>query len=541
MMKILIVDDDLISIILFEKMLQDLDVEFIRAMSGEEALEKIKEEDISLALIDVHMPGMDGYQTVHKIRQIPGYKSLPVIFFSAIYSENYYAIKGLETGAVDFLTKPVIPQILKQKVKIFLELEREKKERLSLIQKLEKANKELKKEIEFRKMAENQLLEAKNKAEQSEKLKTAFLANMSHEIRTPMNAIIGFVDLLLENDNPPEQQKKYLQIIKSNSMNLLTLINDIIDLAKIESDQMEIERKPVKINLLLNELHIFFKNELVRRNKNQIELKSKFAFNNPQFTISTDPIRLKQIMNNLLDNAIKYTNRGFIEFGYKLSDDKKYIRFYVKDTGCGIPEDKFKLIFERFVQIGQRKDSINGTGLGLSISKKLVELLGGKIHVESEVNKGSIFYFDLPYQEHPINTLEEKVEKESMKKPDFSGKKVLIVEDVESNYLLLEAALKRTKAKIEHASSGEDAVQKVKENDDFDIVLMDIRLIGMDGIEATRQIKKIRPELPVIAQTAYAFAHDNKKITEAGVDDLLVKPIKAKQFYAVLSRYLLKD
>ena len=348
--KILLTDDKIENIIALEKLLSPFNVEIIRALSGNEALAKTLEHEFALALIDVQMPGMDGYKTVRLLRQVNVTRYLPVIFVSAIYSESQYLIEGIEAGAVDFITKPIIPRILQGKVKIFLELYEQK----NLLQQ----------EIETRKKSERNLLlaekslrEAKLKAENADKMKSIFLANMSHELRTPMNSIIGFASLLKSEDLDSEKKLKYISYINNAGESLLSLINDVIDFAKIEADQLKINIELVKVNEVMDELFDVYKEELVRKGKSEIKL----SLNRPKYEkepiIETDSYRFRQIISNLLMNALKFTVKGDIEMGYHF-DNSGFITFFVKDTGIGISPDNINLIFERFVQVD---DNPNGT------------------------------------------------------------------------------------------------------------------------------------------------------------------------------------
>ncbi len=391
------------------------------------------------------------------------------------------------------------------------------------------------KDITERKKYEQQLKQAKVKAEESDHLKSAFLANMSHEIRTPMNAIIGFADLLSQHGITDSEKEEYVKIIKESSANLLELIDDIIDLSKIEVEKVKIEKTDFEIKQIMLDLFQKFNKqkpdciELIYDNNNKDE----------QIHINTDPYRFKQIMNNLLDNALKFTESGFINFGFELKE--RFIQFYVKDTGIGIPKDKQEIIFERFRKIEDNSNKFyRGTGLGLTISKKLCQLLGGDMWLESEKEKGATFYFSLPLSVKKIHIHDksDNVENIEVEKLDWKKYKLLIVEDEDLNYLFLKKLLETTQIEIFWAKTGYQAIDFVKENKKLDIILMDIKLPELDGLKATEEIKKIRPQIPVIAQTAYAMKGDREKILKAGCDDYVAKPIKVQELIYKIRQFI---
>ncbi len=391
------------------------------------------------------------------------------------------------------------------------------------------------KDITERKKYEQQLKQAKVKAEESDHLKSAFLANMSHEIRTPMNAIIGFADLLSQQGITDAERNEYVKIIKESSVSLLELIDDIIDLSKIEVEKVKIEKTDFEIKqIMLDLFHKFNKQkpgciELIYDNNNKDD----------QIFINTDPNRFKQIMNNLLDNALKFTESGFINFGFELKD--KFIQFYVKDTGIGIPKDKQEIIFERFRKIEDNSNKFyRGTGLGLTISKKLCNLLGGDMWLESEKEKGATFFFTLPLSVKKIQK-HNKPDKEKnidIEKLNWKKYKLLIVEDEDLNYLFLKKLLETTQIEIYWAKTGYQAIDFVKENKIIDLILMDIKLPELDGLKATEEIKKIRPQIPIIAQTAYAMKGDRENILKAGCDDYVAKPIKVQELINKIRQFI---
>ncbi len=392
-------------------------------------------------------------------------------------------------------------------------------------------------DISDRKQKEENLKNAKDKAEEADKLKSAFLANMSHEIRTPMNAIIGFSDMLLHEDFTSDEKLEFATIIKTSGDTLLKLIDDIIDVSIIEAGQLKINKSTYYVNVLLREIHLFFMGEKNRLNKDSIELKLSDTNFDDQIQIDVDRVRFSQVLTNLLANALKFTDKGSIEIGYYTKKNKS-ITIYVKDTGIGIPSHKLLTIFERFNKHVDAKKLYSGTGLGLTISKKLAEQMDGVLTVESNLGAGSIFMFTLPYSfasSPPHKTEKEQVL--SNGKFDWSNKTILVVEDVASNFLLLENALKRTGAIVYWAKEGFAALEYCNHTIP-DAILMDIQLPGLSGYEITREILNMHPNVPIIAQTGYAFNNEKEKILEAGCIDCLTKPINIELLYATLNRYM---
>ncbi len=376
---------------------------------------------------------------------------------------------------------------------------------------------------------------------ESDRLKSAFLANMSHELRTPMNAIIAFSNFLKDPTLTPEKRDEYINYITTAGDTLLHLVDDIIDSAKIESKQLTINKLRCNITDLIFELREIFNEIRSRKQRSHIEIRINELSKKDDVYIITDPLRLKQVLSNLLENAIKYTIEGYVEFGYVI--EEKGVTFFVKDTGIGIPKDKFEYIFQRFSQIEYTvKDVFRGTGLGLSITKNLVELLGGHIWVESELGKGSTFYFNIPTETIEIAPRpffsEKKTDKiDKAQLFDWSNKNVLVAEDEDLNYKVLESVLTRAKANVWRAKDGIEAIE-VCQATNIDLVLMDIQMPRMDGYMATRKIKQFNKNLPVIAQTSYAMAGERENCLAAGCDDYLSKPLNLEELLIKCNRYL---
>lgn len=390
-------------------------------------------------------------------------------------------------------------------------------------------------DITERKRTEAQLLIAKEKAEESDRLKTAFLQNMSHEIRTPMNAIMGFSGLLRYNFDNKQKLEQFTDIINQRSNDLLDILNDILDIAKIESGQLQVNIEECNINDLFGELYSVFTGIQNRSGKKHIELDLKRSPLPENVTIFTDKVKLKQILINLISNAIKFTDSGRIEAGYSLDGDNILV-FYVSDTGIGIPSDKQDIIFERFCQLNQNPKNSGGTGLGLPIAKGLVNLLGGEIKVESEPGRGSTFSFSIPYwSKQSLSGKQSEIDMSAS--GEITGKTILIIEDDLYNAEYIRELLNEKGFKTIHAVTGEEALEKTRAQK-IDLVLMDIRLPGIDGYESARKLLNENPGLKIIAQTAYAFSDEKQKAFDAGCIDYLSKPTKPEVLISSVKKHL---
>lgn len=394
------------------------------------------------------------------------------------------------------------------------------------------------KNIALRKQAENILRDAKEKAEEADRLKTAFLSNMSHEIRTPMNAIVGFSQLLGNSSISEEKRQLFIDQININSESLLSLIEDIIFVSKIESGKIEIKTNMCLLNNLLDEIYTSFIEHKRRMGKEAVEINLIKGIDKSNFSILTDNQRLRQILTNLLGNALKFTEKGSVSFGYKIRDNENLL-FFVKDTGLGINSEKINHIFDRFTKIAASKTKLyGGTGLGLSITKHLVELLGGNIWVESMEEKGSTFYFLLPHQGIEQEFLQAVSAQSKPDKLSLKKARILIAEDEHMNYLFIHEALQPTGVNLTWAKNGKEALNLIENSVHFDLILMDMKMPVMDGYEATEKIKKIRPEIAIIAQTAYAMPEEQKKGYQAGCDFYLSKPIDPVILVDTIKKYL---
>ena len=411
-------------------------------------------------------------------------------------------------------------------------------------------------DITEQKATEVELQLAKEHAENSERLKTAFLANMSHEIRTPINSIVGFADLLKMEGLSDAKKILYLNQVIHGSHDLLLLIEKIITISRLDSGQLKLNKREFNLNQKMEEILEKFQEELIQRDKAHIALSYKPGKEDSNYQIVGDPMRLTEILSNLLENAVKFTEEGRIEFGYYLLEDEEKegdgeesgesgesgesILFYVKDSGMGIEKKKKNLVFDRFVKVIEKEETLyKGAGLGLAIAKDLVSLFNGSIWVESTKGSGSRFFFSIPLgKTRAKRALPKESDNAGKSSMDWSDKEILIAEDVESNYLFIKELLSPTKVKILRARDGLEALDLFDNNPLIDIVIMDILMPGMDGYEATEEIRKRKPEIPVIAQSAFTFEGDIQDGLYAGCfNDYIMKPYTQKILIAVISKY----
>ena len=501
--KILIVDDVKTIRLLLVKMLKSLDVEFFEAGDGNEAVSLAEHNSFDLILMDVLMPGMNGFEAVELIRKEEKNKFIPIIYQTAVANDEQSIIKGIESGAVDYITKPISGEILIGKVKRFLEIQKNRKELIKL-------NKQLK---------------------ENTKNKNLFLAAMSHEIRTPMNSILGSTHLL-GKANPRKDQKQFIDIIETSGRLLLGIVNNVLDYSKLEAGNSVVLKNCFSLKKITDELSSIL-TSLAKEKELEFIIQVETDLSTK---IIGDDIRLEQILINLCNNAIKYTNKGSVILKIvKKSESENIIkyRFSVVDTGIGILKENIKHLFKPFSQFSllENKD-IESTGLGLSIVKNTLELIGGKLKVKSVYGIGSTFWFDLTFNK----LLSEDKRKKSLKSRNEYSKikeklKILIVDDDKFSRIILEKILTDEGCKsIESAKNGQEALSLAAANE-YDVILMDCMMPVMNGFDSTAAIRKAEKgnkRTYIIALSADALDESRKKCLNIGMDNFLLKPVNPK-------------
>ncbi|MEA3513664.1 MAG: response regulator [Campylobacterota bacterium] len=520
---ILLVDDSSFMRRMLKGILSPKRFNIYEAKDGINGLEVLNKEDIHLMLLDYEMPGMDGIELLETIKRDIRFLELPVIMLSGNDSKDIVA-RALKHGASDFLKKPFATE------ELLLKCDLQVKDYIN------------KKRIQIK---EKELAIALEKTKKSEEYKSLFLANMSHEIRTPLNGIVGFVNILAEEEKD-KKKLDYLNTIQKSSDLLLNLINDILDFSKIESNKLDINKEVFIVDELYHLLRSVYNPMAIEKD---IELNSYIDTNVPKYFYS-DFLRIKQIMTNLISNAIKFTpKKGKITISLELTEDKKSIQFSVSDTGIGIAKENHTKVFELFSQAeSTTTKKFGGTGLGLSISAKLVKLLGGTIGINSEINQGSCFYFNLPIVKIDEEKIEHRKTKESSKIKDITStfsNHILLVEDNKTNQQFMSIILKKLGLTLEIANDGYEALEKFKEKE-YDLILMDENMPNMSGIEATKLIRGLQREhnlkyTPIVALTANAIKGDRERFIEAGMDEYLSKPLDKVKLVEVLTSLLNSD
>ncbi len=526
---ILIVDDREENLLTLEGILDNPELNIIKATSGNEALGLLLDNEISMILLDVQMPEMDGFETAEIIRSNEKTKHIPIIFVTAISKQRECVFKGYKTGAIDYLYKPLDLEILQSKIAAYIEFFKQKFE-------VEQTKKELEKTI-------IELNKAKQITEEATLAKSSFLANMSHEIRTPLNGIIGMADLALMDENNTESQTERLNDIRQSEESLLDIINEILDISKIEANKLILEEVEFNTRDLIKKIEKLLSVKTFRK---ELEFTTNISSDMPDILIG-DPLRIRQILINLAGNAIKFTNKGSVSINVKLLKKEKNnlkIEFSVEDTGIGISKEKIAYLFESYSQAEKSTARRHGgTGLGLTISKKLVEMMDGTIEVESEIGKGSKFYFIIELKQGKTLKATDKSsiknQETEKEKTSFKQLSVLIVEDQLINRKIIFQLLKRKGHKITSAENGKIALEKAK-SEKFDMIFMDIQMPEMDGLEATKLIRKFEKDnkthTPIIAMTAHAMKGDKEVCLAAGMNHYITKPINPAELYSVIEK-----
>ncbi len=522
LVNILIVDDSQFARKAIKKILIPKRFNLYESSCAKEGLKILKDKKVHLILLDYEMPDMDGCQMLEKIRKDKKLIDIPVIMVSGNSSPNVVA-KVLKHGGNDFIKKPYSTEEL-----------------------LLKINLQVSKYMDFEviQQKEKELQESLKRAKQAETSKSIFLANMSHEIRTPLSAIMGFVEILSQ-DETDEKKKDYLKTIQDSGDLLLNLINDILDFSKINKGKIDINKETFAIQELYKSLASLYEPAIHQKG---LIFESTLDPNLPKY-LNSDFLRIKQILINLFSNAIKFTKKsGKIIFEIKLTSDGKSIEFSVEDNGIGIEEKNHKKVFKLFSQAeSSTTKNFGGTGLGLAISSKLVSLLGGKIELQSELGKGSKFSFTLPIIKSEID--EEKIthfetEQNKSQSTKFNHH-VLLAEDNMVNQKFMDIVLKKLGLTFDVANDGIEAVELFQKNS-YDVILMDENMPNMNGIEATKEILKLEKQnnlvhTPIIALTANAIKGDEEKFLDAGMDEYLSKPLNRQKFNEVLQKYIKKS
>lgn len=514
----LLVDDLAENLLSLEALLKRDGLVLLKARSGPEALELLLEHEIALALLDVQMPGMDGFELAELMRGTARTQRVPIIFLTAGSDDYQRRFRGYEAGAVDFLHKPIDTHMLRSKAEVFFALYRQQ-------QQLQASLAENARLLEESRQYATALKEADQR-------KDEFLANMSHEIRTPMNAVVGLATILSMTEPLSDKQREFISTLRMSADALLNLINDLLDISKIESSKVELEQVPFCLAKMADEAARMSR---IRAEEKGLTLTIEQDANIRHQVFLGDSARLRQVLLNLCTNAIKFTDKGSVTIrlrGEKLEANRATVVLEVTDTGIGIAPEKLDRVFQKFEQADSSiSRKYGGTGLGLAISRMLVELMGGRISVRSKLGEGSTFSVMLPMafapseQATPSTTAEDTTtaDREAGRKP-----RVLLVEDHAPNVLVARAFLENFGYDIEVVSNGEDAVRRAADAQ-YAAVLMDVQMHGMNGYEATQAIREAeakdgRPRQPIMGMTAHALLGDRERCIAAGMDDYITKP-----------------
>lgn len=591
--KILIVEDSKTQAIKLKYLLESNGYLSELAHNGKEALSLIERIKFDLIISDIMMPEMNGFELCENLKSNNELKSIPVILLTTL-DKIIDVMRGLSIGADNYISKPYnddyllhrIDQIINNDKNISYSAEKDKlevtfasetltikpdpekilnyfissyeasihinralqstKDQLeelnkSLEQRVKKRTNALETEVESHKKTLKELEKALEKSKSLDMLKTEFMHNLSHEIRTPMNAIIGFTELIQSEDMKNEDLSEFLPHINSSLESLLTIINDMVEAAETMTGNIELVKRDCVLNDIFNELKSKFTGLIKSESKqiNKLDYVLPESLNDQEITTYSG--KLSTILNKLLSNAVKFTEEGEIEFGAEVIQGKM-LKFYVRDTGIGISEDCFEVIFECFKQLQEKhRIKYKGTGVGLAITKKIVNEAGGKIWLKSKPGNGSEFYFTMPYfgELKAIPEPDDDYPKKEVRK-DLKNIRILIAEDVETNYYMVRSITEREKMKLVWARNGKEAIEMFKKyKDHIDLILMDIQMPVMDGIEATKRIREIAPEILIIALTAYSNEIEHDTFQKQGFDTVIKKPVRPSKLMEIIKNELI--
>ncbi len=501
--KILVVDDDKAVVEMIKQSLQDSNVLIATAFDGKMALNKAKTNKFDLILLDINLPDMDGYQICESLKTHPLTVDIPIIFLTVNRSIENIS-RGFDAGAVDYLTKPFHPAELKKRIELHIGY----------------------------KHYQDYLLDNTRKSSQEKHDIALFISTLGHELRNPLNSILGFSEILKGDNISNEDRISYAGHINNSGNNLYKLLNDIIDLSKIEAGKINIEKADVLINKELKDLEQLYSDLLISQGKD-IKISLSITNYDDSYKINTDLLRLFQVFKNLIDNAIKYSSAKNIIFGYDSISANK-IKFFVHDDGKGVEEEMQQKIFEYFNRgnLAALTDK-SGKGLGLAICRNIVNKLGGEIKLISKPDRGAKFYFTLQIKQSEDGNA-QIINENELHWPD---KNFLIVDDVKVNFMFLAAALNKTKANLIHAKDGYEAIRIAQDNK-LDLILMDMVMPGLNGMETTIEIRKFNPIIPIIAQTGADYLESHDEILQSGCNDIVSKPIKPRILLGLISKYI---